>query len=193
MHGRDFIGLMSRGFKFQITICDLDFERGMWAETYHNWAKIDDAGCPWIHGPRQSSNMLIGSIQREEFITGLILGWFLIFLWGGSDLNPNVQYYYYTFHVFCNKIWYLRNRVRFSCMRAIVFKNFKFVLLLQTVSTSSFRVDSCGFAGNKNLTWYLRYRIMSWKCCKRCEICSNEHFTSDKSKPLFECDQIKII
>ena len=35
---------------------------------------------------------LTGSIRREEFITGLILGWFLIFLWGGSDLNPNVQY-----------------------------------------------------------------------------------------------------
>ena len=71
------------GFKFQIEIGDLDFETGIWAETYHNWAKIDDAGSPWIHGPRQSSNMLIGSIQWEKFITGLILGWFCIFLGGG--------------------------------------------------------------------------------------------------------------
>ena len=83
MRGGDFVGSMLWGFKFQIEIGDLDFETGIWAETYHNWAKIDDAGSPWIHGPRQSSNMLIGSIRREEFITGLILGWFLIFLGGG--------------------------------------------------------------------------------------------------------------
>ena len=87
----DFVGSILWGFKFQIEIGELDFETGIWAKTYHNWAKIDDAGSPWIHRPRQSSIMLIGSIWREEFITGLVLGWFLIFL-GGSDLNPNVQY-----------------------------------------------------------------------------------------------------
>ena len=85
MHVGDFIRSMLWGFKFQIEIGDVDFETGIWAETYHNWAlaKIDDAWSPWIHGPRQSSNMLIGSIRREEFISSLILGWFLIFLGGG--------------------------------------------------------------------------------------------------------------
>ena len=34
------------------------------------------------YGPKQSFNMLIGSIPREKIITGLILGWFLIFLGG---------------------------------------------------------------------------------------------------------------
>ena len=92
MHGWDFIGSMIWGFKFQIKISDLDFKMVILAETYHNWAQIDDAGSPWIYGPRERSNMLIGCIRRVEFISGNILGWFRIFLGAWSDLNPNIQY-----------------------------------------------------------------------------------------------------
>ena len=36
MRGGDFVGSMLWGFKFQIEIGDVDFETGIWAETYHN-------------------------------------------------------------------------------------------------------------------------------------------------------------
>ena len=80
---------------------------------------------------------------------------------------------YYKFQVFWNRIQLLRSWGRFflpvsfiSTARSRLKISNSF--LLQPGSTSSFRADS----REKNLTRYLRYRIMSWKCCKRTAICS---------------------